>query len=156
MVSPAEWGPNAWELLHGIAERIGNHTNKTLIRDEQNELRLTLRHFGSLLPCPKCQEHYRDWIRRSSPNTTLYGEYLKDAVRTWIFNLHEEVNRSKESKPGITLDMLQERYKRIDLRAAATGLGSLYQRGIQGGALKPAEWKVAWKHLDYLLRFIGV
>jgi hypothetical protein len=156
MVSPAEWGPNAWELLHGIAERIGNHSNKTLIRDEQNELRLTLRHFGALLPCPKCQEHYRDSIRKSFPNTTLYGEYLKDAVRKWLFNLHEAVNSSKELNPGITLDMLPERYKSIDLRAAATRLRSVYQRGVQVGALKPDEWKLAWKHLDYLLRFIGV
>ena len=156
MVSPAEWGPNAWELLHGIAERIGNQTNKFLILDEQNELKLTLRQFGALLPCQKCQGHYREWVRRSSPDTSLYGEYLKEEVRTWLFNLHEAVNRSNESDPGITLDMLEVRYKSIDLRAAATRLRSVYQRGVQSGALNPTEWKMAWKHLDYLLRFIGV
>ena len=43
MVSPAEWGPNAWNLLHGIAERVGNQRILTIQRDEQNALRNTLR-----------------------------------------------------------------------------------------------------------------
>lgn len=156
MVSPSEWGPNAWELLHGIAERVGNLEHKTLIRDEQTELRLTLRHFGALLPCTKCQTHYKEWIRKSFPNTSLYGEYLKDDLRSWLFHLHEDVNRRKEVQSGVSLDTLQERYKAIDLRAAATKLRSVYQRGVQQNVLKPEEWKMAWKHLDFLLRFIGV
>ena len=156
MVSPSEWGPGAWELLHGIAERIGNHTNKILIRDEQNELKLTLRHFGALLPCAKCQEHYRESIRKSLPNTTLYGEFLKDDLRQWLYNLHENLNNSRGIQSEVNLDMLQTRYKTIDLRAAAISLRSVYQRGVQLNVLKPDEWKIAWKHLDYLLRFIGV
>jgi len=156
MVSPSEWGPNAWELLHGIAERVGNHSNKTLIRDEQTELKLTLRHFGALLPCTKCQTHYKEWIRKSFPNTFLYGDYLKDDLRVWLFHLHEDVNRRKEIQSAVAIDTLQERYKAIDLRAAAIKLRSVYQRGVQLNVLKPEEWKMAWKHLDFLLRFIGV
>jgi hypothetical protein len=156
MVSPAEWGPNAWELLHGLAERVGNHTNISLIRDEHNELRLTLRHFGALLPCKKCQLHYREWIHKSLPNTSLNGEYLKDSVRIWVFNLHNAVNSRNDVTSEITIDIVKDRYNTIDLRAAATRLRSVYQRGVQTGVLKPEEWKMAWKHLDCLLRFIGV
>jgi hypothetical protein len=156
MVSPQEWGPNAWDLLHGIAERVGNHTNKTLIQDEQNELKLSLRHFWALLPCTKCQGHYRDYINKSLPKTTLYGSYLQDSLREWIYKLHEDVNHRKEYESGIHLDSLRERYVSIDLRAAALQLKSMYTRGVQTNSIKPSEWKIAWKHLDYLLRFIGV
>jgi hypothetical protein len=156
MVSPAEWGPNAWNLLHGIAERVGNHKNISLIRDEQNELKLTLRHFWALLPCTKCQNHYRDYIRRFPFNTTLYGEYLQESLREWLYRLHEDVNQRKEINSEILLEELKERYSTVDLRSASTRLKSVYQRGAQAGILKPEEWKTAWKHLDYLLRFIGV
>ena len=156
MVSPSEWGPNAWELLHGIAERVGNLENNTLIRDEQTELKLTLRHFGALLPCTKCQKHYKEWIRKSFPNTSLYGHYLKEDLRTWLFHLHEDINKRKDVQSNVELDTLHERYKAIDLRAAATRLRSVYQRGVQQNVLKPDDWKIAWKHLDFLLRFIGV
>ena len=156
MVSPQEWGPNAWDLLHGIAERIGNHTNKYQIADEQNELRLTLRHFGALLPCTKCQSHYKDHIRKSFPNTTLYGMYLQDSLREWLFKLHDDINTSRGVMSNVTLEAVKQRYSGIDLRAAATRLRSVYQRGLQANSIKIDEWKIAWKHLDYLLRFIGV
>lgn len=156
MVSPQEWGPNAWNLLHGIAERIGNHTNKYQIADEKNELKFTLRHFGALLPCTKCQAHYKEYIRKSFPDTNLYGVYLQDAIREWLFHLHNNVNASREIQSDHTLESVKEKYTAIDLRAAATRLRSLYQRGLQTNSLKIDEWKIAWKHLDYLLRFIGV
>lgn len=156
MVSPQEWGPNAWDLLHGIAERVGNHNNKYQIADEQNELRLTLRHFGALLPCTKCQAHYKEYIRRSFPNISLYGMYLQDNLREWLFKLHNDVNHSRGIVLDITLEEVKEKYKGIDLRAAAIRLRSVYQRGIQTNSIKIDEWKMAWKHLDYLLRFIGV
>lgn len=156
MVSPQEWGPNAWDLLHGIAERIGNHTNKYQIADEQNELKLTLRHFGALLPCIKCQSHYKEYIRKSFPNISLYGMYLQDSLREWLFKLHNEVNNSRGVISDLTLQAVKERYSSIDLRTAATRLRSVYQRGLQTNSIKIDEWKLAWKHLDYLLRFIGV
>ena len=156
MVSPQEWGPNAWDLLHGIAERVGNHTNKYQILDEQTELRLTLRHFSALLPCIKCQNHYKEYIRRSFPDTKLYGMYLQDSLREWLYNLHNDVNKSRSISSDITIEAVKEQYAKIDLRAAATRLRSVYQRGLQTNSIKIDEWKIAWKHLDFLLRFIGV
>ena len=156
MVSPVEWGCSAWQLLHGIAERIGTHKNNNLIRDEQNELRLTLRHFGSLLPCVKCQVHYREWYRLNTPSTNLYGEFLQDSIRKWVFDLHENVNHRRNVTSNLELTSLKELYSGIDLRVLATRLKSVYQRGVQLKVLKPDEWKIAWKHLDFLLRFIGV
>jgi hypothetical protein len=158
MVSPAEWGPNAWELLHGLCERVGNQTNITLIRDEQNELRFTLKNFWALMPCQKCQQHYREWLRKHNPDSflTKTGEYLQDDMREWVYRLHNNVNEQREAVVDFKESDLKSRYEKINLRAAANNLKTVYQRGLQLNILKPEEWKKTYKHLDLLLRFIGV
>lgn len=158
MVSPAEWGSNAWMLLHGLAERVGNQTNLTTIRDEQNQIRFALREFGSLLPCKTCQLHYKEWVRKHSPDTfaSKNGGYLQEDMRLWVYNLHNEVNNRREINIAFPENSLEETYATVDLRKSALELKSVYQRGVQTGVLKPEDWKRAWKHLDLLLRFIGV
>ena len=158
MVSPQEWGPQAWELLHGIAERVGKHDRPTMIRDEQNSLRLTLRNFWSLMPCQKCQSHYRSYLQKHPPELflNLNGEWLREALREWLYKLHEDVNNRREVNPSVQLEDLPERYGSVDLRLQAANLKTIYQRGLQSGILRADDWKVAWKCLDLLLRFIGV
>jgi hypothetical protein len=158
MGSPAEWGPGAWDLLHGIAERVGNHSNHLLIQDERNELRLTLRHFWALLPCLKCQKHYKEWIKRHSPDSWIQGPFgsdLQDSMRHWVFSLHENVNQSRPIVSHLTLEQMKERYSGVPLRERANGLKSFYQRGLDARTLKADDWKTAWKHLDLLLRVIN-
>jgi hypothetical protein len=157
MVSPEEWGPNAWELLHGISEKIGNQSTSIMINDERNELKLTLRHFWALLPCQKCQKHYKEWIQKSSPDSLINGAYLdiQDSIRKWVFALHENVNTSRGIQSDITLEEVKERYNTISIKEKAKNLKNLYQRGILIRVLKPEEWKVAWKHLDALVRIIS-
>lgn len=158
MVSPAEWGPGAWTLLHGIAERIGNHSNHLLIQDERNELKLTLRHFWALLPCLKCQKHYKEWLKRFNPDSWIQGPFgsdLQDSMRNWVFMLHENVNSSRSIESGFTLEQMKDKYANVSLREKANGLKSFYQRGLDARTLKADEWKLAWKHLELLLRAIG-
>jgi hypothetical protein len=157
MVSPSEWGPHAWTLLHGIAERVGRHDKMLLIRDEQNAIRLTLRHFGALLPCNKCQNHYKGWLQKHAPELFVQrmGEDLRLAFQDWLFNLHESVNERNEVVSGIERDKLSEMYGSVRLREELAHLRNVYQRGIQQGVLKPEEWKAAYKHLDILLRLVG-
>ena len=156
MVSPSEWGPNAWNLLHGLAERVGTNTNLVIAQDEKNEIRLTLRHFGSLLPCKTCQNHYREWLLKNPPEAFLnvYGEDLRDGMRKWLWQLHENVNRHRDVVSNIPYNKLRELYSSVDIRACALSLKSMYTRGLQMRILKPEEWKIGWKHLDLLMRFI--
>jgi len=157
MVSPSDWGPMAWTLLHGIAERVGQQRIASIGRDEQNELRLTLRTFGALLPCQKCQVHYSEWIKHNPPDLILKKPYyeLQDLTRDWIFRLHENVNMGRDITSGVTVDMLLTRYSGVNLRAAAAHLKTYYAKGIELRVLKPDDWKDAWKHLDLLLRFLS-
>lgn len=158
MVSPSEWGPGAWALLHGIAERVGNHSNHLLIRDERNELKLTLRHFWALLPCLKCQKHYKEWLKKSNPESWIQGPFGSDlqiSMRNWVFMLHENVNNSRDVVSGITLEQMKDTYSGVILREKANSLKSFYQKGLDARTLKAEDWKLAWKHLDLLLRAIG-
>ena len=156
MVSPAEWGPNAWALLHALAEKIGNQTNIIMIRDQQNYLKNTLKTFWCLLPCQKCQAHYRDWLKKHPPDafTSKNGFYLQDDMRSWVYTLHENVNERREVTSGFQETMLAETYSSVNIRDAANELKTVYQRGLQIGVLKPEEWKAAWRNLDMLIRFI--
>ena len=158
MVSPQEWGPHAWNLLHGIAERVGRHDKTMLIKDEQNAIRLTLRSFSALMPCLKCQSHYRSWCLKNPPELFLgqVGEDLRESLQGWLYDLHEEVNSRKEVISGIQRDALKEMYSNIHLRGEAAALRNVYQRGLQQGVLKSEDWKMAYKNLDFLLRYIGV
>jgi hypothetical protein len=75
-------------------------------------------------------------------------------MRVWVYRLHEAVNGQREVISGINEADLTEKYSNINLREAANELKSVYQRGLQLGVLKSEEWKVAWKHLDLLIRFV--
>ena len=158
MVSPEEWGPDAWKLLHGIAERVGNQSSLTLIRDERNELKLTLRHFWALLPCQACQKHYKEWLSKHSPDVWISGPFgsdLQDSMRSWVYRLHEDVNQRRGVSPGITAESLKEMYGTVNLREQANKLKAMYQRGLLIRVLNAETWKVAWKHLDMLLRILN-
>lgn len=158
MVSPSEWGPGAWALLHGIAERVGKHSNHLLIQDERNELKLTLRHFWGLLPCLKCQKHYKEWIQKNNPSSWIQGPFgsdLQDSMRNWVFMLHENVNHSRSIEHSVSLEQMKDMYGAVPLREKANSLKAFYQRGLDARTLKSDDWKLAWKHLDLLLRVIG-
>jgi hypothetical protein len=156
MVSPEEWGPGAWELLHGLAEKVGNQKTGIMINDERNELKLTLRHLWALLPCKTCQKHYKEWYQSHSPDSFIAGSYmdLQDSLRSWLFALHENVNRSREIESVIIIDSLKEKYAKVHLREKAMALKSFYQRGVQSRVFIPDTWKPAWRHLDALIRLI--
>ena len=156
MSSPSEWGPGAWQLLHGIAERIGRHTKNTLIQDEITALRFTLRHFWSLLPCAKCQKHYKEWFQKMPPewlNGPVYD--IQESMRLWVYTLHENVNQSREVVSGLTVDKMAEMYSSVPLRDRANELKKFYHDGLLRRTFKAEEWKTAWKHLDMLLRVIA-
>jgi hypothetical protein len=97
------WGPHLWQILHYSTERITQpHLNP------QEETRLWTNFLSSLrfsLPCPQCKKHYTAYYS-STPLTTIH----RNSVRTWLYNLHCQVN-DRIGKPNmITIDKLPEIY----------------------------------------------
>lgn len=88
------WGPHLWTILHSATERIGNSALKKL---PQEESRIWINLLGSLrysLPCPLCKKHYTEYFSKN-PITS----FNRDTIRSWLFNLHNQVN-DRTGKPN--------------------------------------------------------
>lgn len=107
-------------MLHGIAEALGNQPVPMLATDEAHEIVFLLRDVEKIMPCQLCRTHYRAW-RRDHPLEELdrlRGYMLKTAVRQWLYDLHENVNKSRGVESGLSLDQVEEMYKHTDLKEA--------------------------------------
>ena len=115
-MSTKSWGPPLWTLLHGIAEALGNQVHPMLATDEAHEIVFLLRDVEKIMPCQLCRSHYHQW-RKDHPLEEidrLRGPMLREGVRQWLYDLHEEVNRSKGIESGLTLDQMPELYRQVD------------------------------------------
>ena len=100
------WGPNLWMILHSAAERIG--TSHVKLPGE--ELRIWTGLLSSLrhsLPCPICKKHFTAYLA-SSPIVN----FNRDFVRTWLYNIHCQVNDRTEKRAEITIEQIPEIYSK--------------------------------------------
>lgn len=110
-----EWGPLLWSFLHALAERAGMQTDLFQQTDERLRWSTFLQSVSSILPCPNCREHYKEWIALhplTSLKTIPYAE-LRDWIRRWIFDLHTNVNE-RIGKPPFSWDALSSTYTPFD------------------------------------------
>jgi len=99
------WGPALWTLLHSSAERIGSQLLKRLPQEESRIWTNVLSSLRYSLPCPLCKKHFTAYF---SSHPLLPIE--RDAVRAWLFQLHERVNQQTSKPLTITIDTLPELY----------------------------------------------
>jgi hypothetical protein len=86
--SNAIWGPALWMILHSACEQIGSQTLKKLPQEESRIWIGLLQSLRYSLPCPQCKKHYTAYF-----NQTPIRSIQKDNIRTWLFNLHNNVNQ---------------------------------------------------------------
>ncbi len=101
--SDMEWGPAMWKLLHGLAERSGSTVTRNAQSDERNGWRLLAASLYFVIPCRECKSHFLQYTKAHPfPNvmTIPYGE-LRNAVRTWFWALHEDVNADKRGETEV-------------------------------------------------------
>jgi hypothetical protein len=100
------WGPHLWMILHSSAERSGLvQYNK--LPDEEKRIWLNL--LGSLrysLPCPLCKKHFSTYFSNNRV------EINRDSLRTWLYNLHNEINQRNGKINEITIDKIPEIYSK--------------------------------------------
>jgi hypothetical protein len=101
-----EWGPIMWKYLHCLSEKIGQSGNSIVDTDQANYMEFLLSHLPSVIPCTECQDHASNYITKNPLPTLkgLYGSSLKNTVRMWLMNFHNEV-RARKGQP-IMLDNL--------------------------------------------------
>lgn len=154
---PREWGPPLWRLLHGITESLGNQKNSLMATDEAHEIVFLLRDVEKIMPCALCRNHYNAW-RKSHPLeqiAQLRGPALRDAVRTWLFELHENVNQDRKISSGITLDQIPALYKGVDIRTEWAKFFELIKASTEIGLVSQTILQNFHRHLGVLRKLLG-
>jgi curved DNA-binding protein CbpA len=103
----AIWGPGGWLFLHSIAQ---NYPWKPTMEQKENYynfFRLT----GNVLPCRYCRESYQQFI--TEPGTRLTINTMRDrkSVVTWLYRIHNKVNKKLDIKGGPTLKEVWDKYE---------------------------------------------
>ena len=151
----SEWGPVLWEILHGSAEKLARTSIKSITDDQRREMTLVLRYVEVVMPCAMCRAHYRDY-RTKNPIDKFPEEIqaYKAAVRTWLFNLHQEITDSAGLARIMTVGDLADRYGSIDLKAKAAVFFGLMDRALRLRIIEREPLKRFNTHITFLIRLL--
>jgi hypothetical protein len=151
----SEWGPLLWQMLHGVAEKLGRAPSQSIFMDQRREMIFVLRDVEAVMPCQLCRNHYKDWRSRfpidKFPETQ---KEFREAVRGWLYSLHEEVNMGNGGKSGVTLESLGPMYSGYDLKELGKQFDFLLQRCLR---LKVIDRETARRfstHYTFLVRIL--
>jgi hypothetical protein len=154
----AEWGPLLWNLLHGVAERVGSVQFPLYRADERRALLGIFQSLSKTIPCPSCKDHYDSYLREHPVDADLKNkpyEELGPYVQRWFWELHNWVNESYK-KPVFPFENLRAAYGGVNLRRGMAELDAPMQRAIRirsGQLLAYTEFR---KWLLLLLSYYGV
>lgn len=154
---PREWGNPLWKILHSLTESLGNQQNTILAGDEAHEMVFLLRDLEKVMPCQLCRQHYNVW-RKEHPLeklAVLRGPALRDAVRKWLFDLHETVNRDRKINSGITLEQIPQLYKNIDIRTEWGKFFDLMKGSTEVGLVSQIVLQNFHRHLGILRKLLS-
>ena len=134
-----EWGPVMWRLLHGMAEKAGSAPMVGLRGDETRAWKNILTTLGKTLPCETCRDHFASFLVSNPVNIPDNYDHVREYIRTWLFNLHNDVN-SRTGKAVYLYSDLAGTYGGVPLRSTYDVVNVLMKRSIQGAALPILSW----------------
>ncbi len=149
----SEWGPLLWQMLHGCAEKLGKAPSHTIFLDQRREMIFVLRDIENVMPCPLCRNHYKEWrTRRPIDQFPETQSEFREAVRKWLYDLHENVNQSRGLQSGITLDKLGPMYAGYDLKELGKQFAFLLNRALRMRAVEREAMVRFNTHYAFLTR----
>lgn len=154
---PREWGNPLWKMLHSITESLGKQTNSMLSTDEAHEIVFLLRDLEKIMPCALCRKHYNVW-RKDHPLeklAALRGPSLREEVRKWLYDLHENVNRDRGLISGVTIEQIPELYKDIDIRTEWGKFFEQMKTSAEIGQVSQTVLQNFHRHLGILRKLLG-
>jgi hypothetical protein len=106
------WGPGMWHYLHTMSFNYPVHPTV----EEKNHYRDFILSLEYVLPCGKCRKN----LKKNFKKLPLKLEDMKSrkTFSTYIYNLHEVVNKMLGKKSGLTYDNVRERYEHFRARCA--------------------------------------
>ena len=157
MPSNKDWGPIFWRLLHGLAERLGNQTIDTMASDEAREIVFLLKGVEFVMPCEKCRHHFHEYRTKHplDPFLQRRGPHLRQAIREWLWKLHEDVNM-RNGLPSFPLEELTPMYKHTDIAGTWQSLLPYLQTSLANGLILSDQLKSFRRHLTLLRATLGM
>ena len=93
------WGPNTWNLLHTIAEKI--YDDK--FQHCKNDIYKMITLICTTIPCPICNENAVTYLNKNK----ITNANTKQKLKEYIFNLHNEAN-IHASNPLFDISVLEQ------------------------------------------------
>lgn len=107
-MSPANWGPPTWLLLHAMVEKM----NESYFPEISVSLFQIISQICKNLPCPECAAHAGEFLNSVKMNTIQ----TKQNFRMMLFVFHNKVNYQKK-KPTFDIGGL-DKYATVNLPLA--------------------------------------
>jgi hypothetical protein len=157
MPSNKDWGPYLWKVLHTLAEKLGRQSIELMASDEAREIALILRAVEHIMPCEKCRKHYHEYLKIHPVDEFAQrrGEVLRQAVRMWIWKLHEAVNE-RNGCSSFPLEELTPTYQHASVADSLKELYSVLQKAISAGLILSEPFKSFRRHISLLRSLLGV
>jgi len=157
MAQVYEWGPHIWKILHYHAEYAGQ---SILLADELRAWITLLKHTEGVLACAVCRDHYKRWKQDHPVEEFLLLDRasFKEALRTWLWNLHEAVNEQKgvPMERRMSLESLV-RYRDIpreDITQSIATLKDIFNKAMLHRQLNSIYVKEWLRTLSFLQKLI--
>ena len=107
-----EWGPSAWVFLHSVAYgypvKIDMDNSDHIQRKEFTKL--LFKSLGYTLPCVYCRESYRKFYNENNIENYLD---TRRGLTTWIYNVHNMVNKKLNITNYPTLEEVDKKYNSL-------------------------------------------
>jgi hypothetical protein len=146
-------------MLHAFAERVGRNVVVPLQLDEVREMELLVRSFPVGLPCPACQQHSREYIQTHPLGwAKLRGADIAPALRQWLYDFHDHVNKSK-AEPTVSpaFESIEAYYKGVlGLGIEERIIGDELKRALTFNWVKREAALKFKRHLECLRRLTGL
>ena len=112
----SEWGPALWRILHTFAERVGKRGGVNVAEGDHiwhhQEYELWNGLLGMLaesMPCSSCLSHYSTYTLENPYAVVFHrgmGEQRRDAIRAWLWKLHNNVRTRKGQDSILSLEAM--------------------------------------------------
>jgi len=106
------WGPGMWHYLHTMSFNYPVHPKL----EDKNHYRDFVLSLEYVLPCGKCRKNLKKNFKKLP--LKLEDMESRKTFSTYIYNLHEVVNKMLGKKSGLTYDNVRERYEHFRARCA--------------------------------------
>lgn len=136
-ISPSQWGPHLWNIIHTASLRIGYGG-----RGEARLFTSLVSILPGALPCHACQKHAGEYLRRADIVQrvgrwqSLQGDALRAEIVHFFWEFHNHVNMVAKETPTkfYELESLMTKYSADEMRRGIKGDLTSFLRALSTAA----------------------